>query len=183
LISQFLIAGNTQALDSAIFEKAASVPSRTLQGALLLASFHEVFLLSVLPAEATMGLSQRRSQYDLWLRNSSALKRIFNNTELAVFHKFASATVVNGSQTGYTSGTGTMGLPSTDPFSFFAISSNSSSDDILRLRVAAHVSAAVLSAADDHPFGFFRSLLISPVRTKDNLFPTMEEDVLKVVWL
>jgi hypothetical protein len=181
LVSQFLVTGNAQALDAALLEKAATIPKRHIMGALLLASFHEVFLLSILPRDSTEGLRQRRAEYDSWLLRSTALGEIFNASERQIFIQFASGTAGRSTAANNSSSLGASSSSSgVDPLSFFALSSDSSSDAVLRLRVAAHVVAVALAASDDHPYAFLRSLLLNPLKTKDGFFPTMEEDALKM---
>ena len=192
LVSQYLLTGNNADIDTGISELLVTHPKRLIQGALLLASFHEIFLLSVLPADSTRGLLQRRLEYDDWLMRSPVLKTVFTDNEHRVLLLFASGTLTAIPSTSATTSSSSSssvreeeestGIKA-NATSFFTLTPESSADSILRLRVAAHVVAVALSANDDHPFALFRTVMLNPGITKDTFYPTMEEDVLKVIML
>lgn len=176
IVSQFIVLhGNVETMEANLQElikSTASGASGVIKCALLLACYHEVFLLNVLPFESTRGLEHRRKLFHDWLTSSPVVTEIYPSAvERQVFLFFAS---------GFDGRTKVGHLPEATLDGMFSLSPESRPEDILRSRLCAHLAAAALSVSDEHPFALFKSLLFRPNVTQETFLPTMPDDIMKV---
>ena len=152
IIAQFLVHGNASLLETAILEKLTTREKGPLQGALLLACFNEIFLLNVLPPESTTGLVARFAEFSKWSKSSPALQSLFKPAERAVFNLFSTppghglgpAPAAGASAMGGGGGASSpRGSPRNSPL--LQLTPDSSTDDILTTRLAAHVVAGAMN--------------------------------------
>lgn len=137
-IAKFLVHGNVAMLEAAVAVVAAAHEKRSVQGALLLAAFHEIALIAVLPLEYSAGLRQRRVDFAQWLDSSAQLDALFDSSERAVFRMFAGS---NPAAVASAGGISAATAAATVSSNSFLLSPESSTDVILRVRLAAHVTA------------------------------------------
>ena len=150
IIAQFLVHGNASLLETAILEKLTTREKGPLQGALLLACFNEIFLLNVLPPESTTGLVARFAEFSKWSKSSPALQSLFKPAERAVFNLF-STPPGHGLGPAPAAGASAMGGGASSPRGsprnspLLQLTPDSSTDDILTARLAAHVGAGAMN--------------------------------------
>jgi hypothetical protein len=164
--SQFLSSGNIGKFESDITsvltnDAANSIPK--LRGAFLVAMFNEITLLSVLPTLINQELLGRIETLVVWCETSSFIKKLYNPSEIAVLLLLT---------TGKSS--------SKERVPAFMLDPDSSTDQIMQVRLAIHVVAVSLSASNGNPAAFLGSLIKDPRKTAGSFFPTMPEDLTKM---
>jgi hypothetical protein len=174
IISEHMQSGNIGSLDHALFEAVQANNGAAVCAALLLACFHEIALLSLLPQDTTIVVRQRCVELERWLLSASTsfarvTSRAHRNALLFYGLGAFSPQVVHDVASRWG---GRCPL---------LLDELSSSDAILRTRFAAHVVAsAIASEKPEHPFSFFGTLLFNPELLANSFFPTMPEDMTKM---
>jgi hypothetical protein len=169
-LAEYMQSGNVEALEEGFRHLLSSLRANRLGAALLLVCFHEVSLLSLLPASNTTAVRTRCVALQRWLLSSTGgLGTLPIIQRRAIVHVgLGSFSVVESmSESSYIASLG--------------LEENSTMDTILRLRVIAHVVATSLYVHDqNHPFSFLYTLGFTPDRLSTSYFPTMPEDVTKM---
>jgi hypothetical protein len=166
-LAQYLTSGNLERLEHDLTLLISSSDTKdsvtNLRSSLLGALFTEVSLLSVLPTHLGDSLLERIKVLMSWCSGSSFISKIYNPTERAILLLLC---------TGKNS--------SNEVIPAFSLNPDSSTDQILQIRLAVHIFTSVMSASNTNPLAFFKSLINDPATCVDTYFPTMPEDLTKM---
>jgi len=165
--NQYLTSGNLERLEQELTGLVASSGSKdpftNLRPSLLSALFSEVSLLSVLPTHLGESLMARINALISWCASAPFISKVYNPTEKAIILLLC---------TGRNSSNVLVPV--------FTLGPDSSTDQILQIRLAVHVFATVMSASETNPMAFLKSLVNEPSKCIDSYFPTMPEDLTKM---
>jgi len=164
-VTHFLKSENLASFEGAV-QAAMALNYKHARSALMLAFFHEISLLSVLPADMTRDVRSRAFSLQTWAKTTDSLGfSKGNNDERNIFVFYAFGQFCNDIQI---------------KDSPLLLHEDSPPEAVLKSRVSVHVAACALCVEKDHPFAFFKTLLLSPLQCKESFFPTMPEDELKM---
>lgn len=136
-----------------------------LCGNLLLASFHELGLLALLPTDRTANLKNKISNFERWVLNPSG--HLHNVPES---YRKVIITLGLGRLSSFAETCPTLLLDETTP-----------TEVIFRIRFSVHlVAVAMLFDSQYHPLRYIHSLVFCPELLQDNFFPTMPQDLTKM---
>lgn len=164
-ICNFLHSGDVDTFDLTTMETLQTIEMGTFCGALLLATFHEIGLLAMLPQENTKNLLPKFILFEQWLFSpTGSLKDapdMYKNMIIAFgLGQFSSRQYQ---------------VPS------LSLDEASSPESILRIRFVVHVVAVAMQfESQSHPLQYLHTLIFSPKLLQNSFFPTMPEDLTKM---
>jgi hypothetical protein len=160
-LCNLLHSGDVDLFDSKILETLQAVGSGTLCGALLLAAFHEVGLLALLPQENTKNLRSKLTLFEQWLFSLTEVPEMYKKMIIAF-------------------GLGKFSTRQSEGTSLF-LDEASSTESILRTRFIVHVVAVAMQYdSQSHPLRYLHTLIFCPKSLQNSFFPTMPEDLTKM---
>ena len=137
-----------------------------LKSALCATLFHEVGLLEVLPDALSGETADRVHVLRKWIADTDGpLTNVCSPVERKLLQFCAGGLTVDST-----------GKPNP-----LALSLSSTPEQIVTVRMLAHLAARVVAAQPNKQFAFFRTLLLDPAAVKDQYFPTMPDDVMSMV--
>ena len=161
VISAFVSSKNVEDLSCSITELIGDNSLRRVFAAFILAGFHEVGMLKLLPPTEFSALNSIIDVLRGWIRSSDILNS-FSIVEKEIIEFFV------------------VGVPYLSQDSFVSLSDKSSAQDIIMYRILVHLVAICFAASSEHPFYFLRQLFIAPATLGESYFPTMPEDLTKM---
>jgi hypothetical protein len=163
-LCSFMHSGDVASFNTTITDILQGTRIGIVCGALLLASFHEIGLLALLPPENTSNLRSKIHQFEQWVLSSTGALCNAQMYRMMII----------------SFGLGKFSSKQGEKFPLM-LDEASSSESILRVRFTVHVvAAAMMFDSQSHPLRYLHTLIFSPKLLGNTYFPTMPQDLTKM---